>query len=94
MNEEAKSVMTEIGMEGVVDVCDSIEKSGHKILAATVGGFAILGAALTVAVVKQKDKIEARANNRRVKKLEKAGYIVTAPEAPVEEDASREDETK
>lgn len=95
MNKEAKVVMEGIDMGDIVDVCDGIEKSGHKVLAACVGGFAIIGTALTVAVVKQKDKIEDRANNRRVKKLEKAGYIVTAPEASVESEvASCEDETK
>ena len=95
MNEEAKVVMEDIGLEDVIHVCEDIEQK-DKVLGALFGGFVVVGAALTVAVVKQKDKIETKMNARRVKKLEKAGYTVMCPETDdsTECDADREVESK
>ena len=75
MNEEmlietTEETNTEIGNTNV----DS-ENSGGGILGKIVFGLVAAGAAAGVALWKNRDKLEAR----RIKKLEKKGYIITKP---------------
>lgn len=93
MNETA-NILEEINMEEVAGVCEAAS-SGKGIIGKIVGGFITLGVGVGAVVYAKRDAIKERSNNRKIKKLEKQGYIVTAPEAPVEDEiASREDETE
>lgn len=92
MNETA-NILNEIDMQDVADVCEAAS-SGKGFIGKLVCGLVTLGAGVGAVVYAKRDVIKERGNNRKIKKLEKQGYIVTAPEVPVEEDASREDETE
>ena len=93
MNETA-NILNEIDMQEVADVCEAAS-SGKGFIGKLVGGLVTLGVGVGAVVYAKRDVIKERGNNRKIKKLEKQGYIVTAPEAPVENEvASREDETE
>lgn len=95
MNETA-NIFNEINAEGVADVCEDLaNSSGKGFIGKLVCGLVTLGAGVGAVVYAKRDVIKERGNNRKIKKLEKQGYIVTAPEVEVEDEvASREDETK
>lgn len=95
MNENA-NVFEEIEMEEVAEISEEIAESSNGFAGIIVSGAVIAVGALVGVAYKKKAAIKNWNNNRKIKKLEKQGFIVTAPEVPVEteEDASREDETK
>lgn len=95
MNENA-NVLEEIKVEDVIDVCEELTAvPGKTGIAAKVAGV-LLTAGITVGAIvySKKEVLKEKSNNRKIKKLEKQGYTVTAPEAPVEDEAIREDETE
>lgn len=95
MNEEAK-VLEDIELGDVIHVCEDLQPMPNGgILGKVILGLGFCGAAIGVAAYKQKDKIANWSNQRRIKKLEKAGYtVVTFSEAETECDADREVETE
>lgn len=77
MNEEIMEEVTEL-TEVYEDMpAETSEGSGSGVILKLVG--VALAAAATAVVVKKRDKIKEWRNERRIKKLEKAGYIVEYP---------------
>lgn len=88
MNEETK-VIDEITNEGVNDAVDAIEETGVDLLSAIIIAAATLGAGAAAWWYKKSGK----ADERRIKKLEKKGYTVIAPEvSDVEADENLDEE--
>ena len=89
MNEETK-VIDEIMNEEVFDTTEPIEESGEGLFGLLLLGAVSVGAGVTAWWYKKSGKL----NERRIKKLEKQGYVVTKPELIEEEVETVEIETE
>jgi hypothetical protein len=91
MNETNANVLEEINVEDVIDVCEELTESNNGVIALVVSGAAIAVAAVVGVAYKNRAKIKDWKAKRKAKKAEKSA---TSDDSQVEEDASREDETK
>lgn len=72
MNEE----MVTIENAEVVEVYEEAEKAGSGIIGKVILGLVAVGIGAGALVYKNRDKIE----ERRIRKLEKKGYVISRPE--------------
>ena len=79
MNEET-TMINEIENEEVFDTTEPIEESGEGLLGLLLLGAVSVGAGVTAWWYKKSGKL----NERRIKKLEKQGYVVALPEVSEE----------
>ena len=88
MNEE---MMTNVEEE-IVDYVENYSEpvvSGKGVLTKVLIGVAIVGAGAAAFLYKSKDKLE----QRRIRKLEAKGYVITKPE-PKDKEVSNEDDAE
>ena len=79
--EELRTEMNEMNFDGATDVieeCIEASSGGFKKVVVIGGGALIAGA--TALAIKNRDKIKAKIEERKIAKLEKKGYVVYRPE--------------
>lgn len=89
MNEETKNEIMELDNDTEMEVYDmEPEDSGSGILGKVLIGAGVLAAGAVALAYKNRDKLE----ERRIKKLEKKGYIITKAEVVEDEDYDFDDD--
>ena len=76
--EELRTEMNEMNFDGATDVieeCIEASSGGFKKVFVIGGGVLLAGA--TALAIKNRDKIKAKFEERKISKLEKKGYVVT-----------------
>lgn len=74
MNEEMKNLEA-IENTDVMEICDDAVSSGNGIVGKLVVGAVVVGAGVAALLYKNRAKLE----ERRVRKLEKKGYVIYRP---------------
>lgn len=83
MMENVTDVVTEEATDMTPMDCQSTE---GNIWSTVIKGLVFVGAIATVVVIKNKDKIAAKADARQIKRLSKRGYIVSVCQTTVEDE--------
>lgn len=93
MNEELRNDLVEVEMNEELE--EEFEESNGIFGKVAVGiGVVAIGVATTL-VVKNRDKIKAKLEERKIRKLEDKGYVIYKPEEVVEsEEVESEEEEK
>ena len=79
--EENMINLEEIDVEGAVDIAeDLIEKNDGSIKKILTGMLVTGGVMLIAVAIKKRNEIKEKQTERRIKKLEKDGYVVYKPE--------------
>ena len=76
--EELRTEMNEMNFDGATDVieeCIEASSGGFKKVVVIGGGALMAGA--TALAIKNRDKIKAKFEERKISKLKKKGYVVT-----------------
>lgn len=84
----------EVNIEVIED--EELETTSNAGVIAKVALAVAAGVATGVAIWKNKDKVTAWIDDRKIKRLEKRGYVVTKPElaAPTQEEESNQENTE
>ena len=91
--EELRTEMNEMNFDGATDVIEEcIEASSGGFKKVFVIGGGVLMAGATALAIKNRDKIKAKIEERKISKLEKKGYVVTKSGETQEVDYSVETE--
>lgn len=93
MSEERNEMIEEmVELEEVYDYEEPEEERGGLIKTVAVAGGTLIVGGATAFAIKKRDKIAAKLEERKVRKLEAKGYIIERPEFPEEIDESDSNE--
>lgn len=93
MNEELRNDLVEVEMNEELE--EEFEESNGIFGKVAVGIGVVATGVATTLVVKNRDKIKAKLEERKIRKLEDKGYIIYKPEEVVEfEEVESEEEEK